>query len=172
MSPFAVEKASPPASLDGNEHSQHASTSYLRQGWSGHGVSEASDMAGLSQQPSGSEALRKAALILNAQLALIDKQVLQRVIPQAQQGPSRHHSQDLAQQVLLKLPFNERFGQTVILDFAHELYSNPLTHIDPRSRAQKRHCVLRHAMLCGCCMLLLLLCGKVAPLDMASLSVV
>lgn len=99
VSPFAVEKASPSASLDGNEHSQHASTSYSRHGLSGHGVSEASDTAGLSQQPSGSEALRKAALSLNAQLALIDKQVLQHVIPQAQQSPGRHHSQDMAQQV-------------------------------------------------------------------------
>ena len=137
VSPFAVEKASPPASLDGNEHSQHASTSCLRQGLSRHGVSEASDTAGLSQQPSGSESLRKAALSLNAQLALIDKQVLQHVIPHAQQSPSRHHSQDLAQQVST---CTRVIPCCINAVFAH---------------------IQCHHILCRFCVLLLLLCDKV-----------
>ena len=54
--------------------------------------------AGLPQRPSNSDAVRKAALSLNAQLAQIDKQVLQHVIPPHSQG--QPPSPDVNQQVV------------------------------------------------------------------------
>lgn len=82
------------------EHVQHAPP--LPQTMSGqHALHHPpSDIAGLPQRPSGSEARRKAALSLNARLALIDKQVLQHVIPQRQQSASLLEDQDIAQQVI------------------------------------------------------------------------
>lgn len=99
VSPFAVEKASPPASLVGTDYMHPASAAALPQGLSGQHLSGVADSAGLLQWPSSSEALRKAALSLNAQLAQIDKQVLQHVVPQLQRSPSHLQNQDIVQQV-------------------------------------------------------------------------
>ena len=99
MSPFAAEKASPPASLDGLDVMQTG----LRETSSAQDVRSA---VGLPQRPSNSDAVRKAALSLNAQLAQIDKQVLQHVIPPRSQ--SQRPLPDVNQQVgLLSLEWQE-----------------------------------------------------------------